>query len=287
MIKKLIDLIFKYANIVRQEDIQLDDNTDLIFDLGYDSLSIIQLVVELEQEFEIEINDISTLYKYEALKRYVMCHASYKMYYEEYIGIRNVSRINKFNICISKYRELPINKKYLYSVIMSKYQGTYWLSCSEKTRENLVNYMNDLRETEGIDYYVQCLKIENMKTRKMYRMIQDRIDEVRLELRPEVEYLYIEEANKYVAKLNGKIVSYCKISDIQEGFGNIVVFTEKDYRHQGFATILIKLLLLKCEEKHIFPLYVVDSKNKESIKLAEKLGFSIVNEEVIISREIE
>lgn len=39
----------------------------------------------------------------------------------------------------------------------------------------------------------------------------------------------------------------CKISDIYFGFGNIVIFTDENFRNQGLATTLLNLLLIKCE----------------------------------------
>lgn len=35
----------------------IDTNTDLINDLGFDSIEIIELIVEIENEFKIEIDD--------------------------------------------------------------------------------------------------------------------------------------------------------------------------------------------------------------------------------------
>lgn len=40
-----------------EEDIKLDDNTNLIEDLGFDSVNIINLVILIEEEFGIEFED--------------------------------------------------------------------------------------------------------------------------------------------------------------------------------------------------------------------------------------
>ena len=40
---------------------QIDENTDLVRDFGYNSINIIQLVVELESVFNIEVDDENLL----------------------------------------------------------------------------------------------------------------------------------------------------------------------------------------------------------------------------------
>lgn len=38
-------------------DYIIDEKTDLIYDLGFDSIMIIKLIVDIEDEFQIEIDD--------------------------------------------------------------------------------------------------------------------------------------------------------------------------------------------------------------------------------------
>lgn len=60
---------------------EFQDDTDLITDLGYDSVAIIQLIVNIEIEFGFEFgdNDIVTdnLVKYGKLKEYVLKNIIY------------------------------------------------------------------------------------------------------------------------------------------------------------------------------------------------------------------
>ena len=51
---RLNHLVNKYA-VKRNNEIVLDENTNLIDDLGYDSISIIQLLTEIENDLEISI----------------------------------------------------------------------------------------------------------------------------------------------------------------------------------------------------------------------------------------
>jgi len=60
--KKLKEAIKKFGEGVEIEDI--NDETELVRDYNYDSIGIIQLIVELEEIFQIEIDDDSLeLYK--------------------------------------------------------------------------------------------------------------------------------------------------------------------------------------------------------------------------------
>lgn len=59
---------------------EFQDNTDLINDLGYDSVAIIQLVVNIEIEFGFEFGDTDivadNLVKYGNLKEYILINTS-------------------------------------------------------------------------------------------------------------------------------------------------------------------------------------------------------------------
>lgn len=74
----LIDRLDK-AIIEANRDISafdLNDNTDLIDDLGFDSINIISLVICLEKEFEIEIPEefllLENLRSYVEIKKMIM-----------------------------------------------------------------------------------------------------------------------------------------------------------------------------------------------------------------------
>ena len=73
-INRLNEIIIKGAKIERINSV-LDNCTNLVNDLGYDSLSFISLMMSIESEFDIEF-DINIGYKevsqYEQLKKYVL-----------------------------------------------------------------------------------------------------------------------------------------------------------------------------------------------------------------------
>ena len=73
MNEKLKKMVFE---ILGNNDVpdEIDGDSDLILDLGYDSLSFVQLLVEIEDEFGIHLNDtlsIDIISKYSELERLV------------------------------------------------------------------------------------------------------------------------------------------------------------------------------------------------------------------------
>lgn len=52
---KLIELVKKCSN--EYVEMEITNTTNLIKDLGYSSLNLIQLIVEIETEFDVEITD--------------------------------------------------------------------------------------------------------------------------------------------------------------------------------------------------------------------------------------
>lgn len=52
---------------------ELKDTDDLIYDLGMDSLSLVELIVDLESMFDFEVDEecVDQIYKYGKLVKYV------------------------------------------------------------------------------------------------------------------------------------------------------------------------------------------------------------------------
>lgn len=69
---KIYEMIMAKAKTKKDISEILDDN-DLVFDLGLDSLSLVELIVDIESEFDIEIGEeeIEEVYKYGRLIKYV------------------------------------------------------------------------------------------------------------------------------------------------------------------------------------------------------------------------
>lgn len=69
--KKLYELIMRYAKVSRDYEIKMED--DLVYELGMDSLSLVELIVDLEEQFKIEIEEdkMDVIYKYGKLLNYL------------------------------------------------------------------------------------------------------------------------------------------------------------------------------------------------------------------------
>ena len=83
--------------------------------------------------------------------------------------------------------------------------------------------------------------------------------------------------------VNGELVGYCKVSDVIANYGNLVVWVEEPRRRLGIAESLVKLMIKKCYEERIVPMYVVKTDNHASISLAKKLGFQVKQRELVVS----
>lgn len=73
VLEKLIELLCEQLDI---EPDEVNENTDIINDLGADSLDVVDLVMTLEDEFDIEIpdEDIETIHTVGELAHYLEEH---------------------------------------------------------------------------------------------------------------------------------------------------------------------------------------------------------------------
>lgn len=74
IVQQLDEFIIKFSRTNSPFD--LDEETDLILNLGYDSIVLIQLIVTIENHFKIEFEDYylnpKLIYRYQYLKDYVL-----------------------------------------------------------------------------------------------------------------------------------------------------------------------------------------------------------------------
>ncbi len=145
--------------------------------------------------------------------------------------------------------------------------------------------INDIcREISRIDFHLiqDSRQLNNLGYRIsiMYRMLLgDVLPEYDSLLVVDIEYR--EDLKKYMIREKGNIIAYCKISNLWDQYGNIVVWTDEAYRGRGYAKVLLRMLLTRCKLEGIEPMYLVDSKNIASIQLAKSVGFKIVQTEIV------
>ena len=92
----------------------------------------------------------------------------------------------------------------------------------------------------------------------------------------------INQGRQYAILDNEKIVSYCKVSDIDYNGGNLTVFTDEKYRNRGYGKYVTVGAVKWCYDNGVIPIYWVDEENKNSIKLSKSLGFKIKSKEIVI-----
>lgn len=216
---------------------------------------------------------------------------SFSNFYQEYLGLADSVICNDVRLCKSKYRDIPINKRYFYKVVATKYNG-----------EKIISYSSDINETElkslnaKINFEVigqgnipDDFKLPQYELSYMNRMFLDSQSDISMDKNSNsnnnhsIEYIYSDEYRKYIALIDGELIGYCKVSDVIAGYGNLVVWVEESRRRLGIAESLVRLMIKKCYEEEIEPMYVVKTDNHASIALATKLGFQVKQRELVVS----
>lgn len=217
----------------------------------------------------------------------------YDDFYKSYLGMSKSDSGERYQLCISKYRDMPINKRFLYCGIITQYKNQWILSCSESYKDEIQDKIGCINPI-SIDDYKNQLFFQSLKVRKMYRFIYEypfiesasTMPGTCYQMDHRYQFVYDSKLHKYSAVYDSKIVSYCKISDCIMGYGNVVIYTEPEHRNKGLATYLLNQLIIKCNDEKVTPMYLTDSENQYSILLAQKAGFILKSEEIILSKEI-
>jgi hypothetical protein len=92
----------------------------------------------------------------------------------------------------------------------------------------------------------------------------DHVERNRIWLRKESE---VNQGRQYVILDENKIVSYCKVSDIDYNGGNLTVYTDEKYRNLGYGKLVMIGAIKWCYENRVIPIYCVDEKNLASVAL--------------------
>ena len=220
-----------------------------------------------------------------------MCSSLFSDFYQEYLGLNDKMLHNDVQVCKCKYRDIPINKRYYYKVIATIYNGEKIISCSPEFSEAEIVFLCNNINFEAIEAgdIHDGLKMPEYEFSYMDRMLLDSqpdINEDTLSVygrHDQIEYRYLEAYKKYIALFNDNLVGYCKVSDVISDYGNLVVWVEESKRRLGIAESLVRLMINKCYEERIVPMYVVKTDNHASKALAQKLGFQVIQRELVVS----
>lgn len=206
----------------------------------------------------------------------------FEKYYKEYIGLNNITEIDNIPIAFCDLRLEPINKKYYHSLILTEHNNKIIASIAHKEYEKYIDVLKILKyKIELTEVLVKLVDFEDLQCRYMYRMILPKKIKTSKKIEG-YEYEYYPEYRKCLIKYQNEIVSYAKISNVNFGFGNIVVWTNNSHRKKGLGEYVVRKLIIEIRKLKIEPLYLVDSKNENSICLAQKIGFIKCVDEIII-----
>jgi len=215
----------------------------------------------------------------------------FKLFYENYLGLKDKKYTNGIAVSLCPQRDVPLNKRFFYKLIASGYDGEIAMSCSQDFSEEEIIGICRYLASGGIDESLMQsgIKVRNYDQSFMYRMIQhvpstfDVNDVICLPGGQVIKVLYVENSKKFLAIMDDSLVGYSKVSDVIYGYGNIVVWIEEAFRRMGIAERLVKLLINRCYEDDIVPMYIAREDNVASIELAKKLHFEIVQKEFVAS----
>jgi len=211
---------------------------------------------------------------------------SFSNFYREYLGLDGGMICNGVHVCRCNHRDVPINKRYFYKIIAANYNGEKIISCSPELDEReLCSLCTKINfDTIGVGNIPDGLLLPPFELSYMDRMLLGTpIDSPASGGNCTIEYRYLEEYRKYIALTDGELAGYCKVSDILCGYGNLVVWVDETRRRMGIADGLLRLMIQKCREEGIVPMYVVKTDNYASIALAKKLGFQVKQRELVAS----
>ena len=209
-------------------------------------------------------------------------------YYESYLDIDKAVDMRGCSICVSENRDTPINKRYIYKAIISDYNNQRIVSISPQiSLGSIISFCEDIKDkTLDEILFSESLQQIVLRVSKMYRMTLDNKN-VNNFSKQKITCEYLSDYKKYVIRDRDRIVSYCKISNIDFDYGNLVIWTDEKYRRKGFAREVLIATILKCKEDGIEPLYLVNSKNTASLELAKTVGFVIAQTEINACEEVQ
>lgn len=228
----------------------------------------------------------------------------FEEYYNKFLGL-NKNEITEHMVFESKYRDMPLNNKYFYPIIISKFNDRMICSCSSKLASMCISSFDG--SMESISNILKVMNIDDNKyrLRKMrrysiespYVLFDTKADILTEDIIRKVNFQGIEDKENYIRKKenilqekrqffilkDGNIAATAFISEVYSRGCNIVVYTSPNYRKQGYGKEVVKACINWCHQNNLLPIYLVEEENTNSIKLVESLGLQLKCHEWIIS----
>lgn len=236
----------------------------------------------------------------------------FNRYYLNYLGI-SIQDLNNGKVVFGcSQRNKPINTDHFQYLIMTNMVGINTFSIVPTIYNDFLNYILPYKDLDSMELpqilkFFFDKKFEKYSVRKMSRMtlesslIHNETMEIVVKLTKEIlmDHLHGEseevknriwlrkkeeviQGRQYVILQDHKIVSYCKISDINYCGGNLVVYTSDKCRCKGYGKAVVTEAIKWCKENEVIPVYWVDQNNMPSVALAKGLGLQMKAEEIVV-----
>ncbi len=92
----------------------------------------------------------------------------------------------------------------------------------------------------------------------------------------------VEAGQYFIGLVDGEIATSAFITDIDYRGANIAVGTRPKFRNRGYGKVIVSHLTEWCISNGYLPIYLVDSNNVPSIKLAQSLGYEVKSDEIVV-----
>lgn len=230
----------------------------------------------------------------------------YNSYYYKYLNINSEGLKQGQRVFQSSYREVPINSRWYYPIIGTEMDGHNICSCASGLQA-LCNEQYD-GSIESMTMLLEKLKLESSDF-QLRQMSRYACSEIHLHITPKVQQLsqelieniefqdptirddfikrkrqIVEEGRQFVVLNENRIISMAFVSDVMEGSGNIVVYTQPEYRNHGLGKAVVSKCIKWCLDRALIPIYLVEESNLPSVQIAQAVGMKQMNREWIISQ---
>ena len=228
----------------------------------------------------------------------------FEVYYNGFLGV-NKNEITKHMVVESEYRDMPLNQKYFYPIIISKFESNMVCSSSSQfisickskfdgTIESIPNIL-EVMNMNGNHYSLR--KMRRYSIENSCRIYDTKADILTENIIGKIKFKGIEDKEKYIRGKQNilheqrqfvvlkdySIASTAFISDIYNSGCNILVYTAPNYRQEGYGKEVVKACINWCKENKLLAIYLVEEGNLSSIRLAESLALDLKSYEWIIS----
>lgn len=238
-------------------------------------------------------------------------------YYEAYLGCKGLPSLPLTALWPCEQRNRPLNSIFLQYLIVAKWKGSLIFSVAPQFYQEFSSHNYSLYEDIKDERLIKDLqnffshRLTNYKLRYMKRLTVNvrlvvprstaarplTLDDRNIFLNTgqrayEKNYKKQKWQEKAQAVKEGRIfacvnereiIAWAEVSDIDYNGGNIVVMTTPAYRNLGYGRLVTSAAARWCLERQIVPVYWVDSLNVPSLRIAQRIGFRVMSEELVIS----